>query len=396
MNQFKYTLIGITLLLGLQNATAATLQLKNGKTLKCEVIEMNSTTLKVKTADGNIQTYNQSAIKKLTMQDEAPTATLKEEETKATIKTQIKTQEPAVAETTSVPTGKTDEEKLKELDASEDEARKAAGIVGTSTVKESVQKTNNYDGYNSEYYNDNSNNSNSANSSNNSYNNNSNSYSNSNNNYNGNYSNKKSYNTYGIPVVKSKKNMAALGFLFGVGATMTDENSDIDYYTTINPAIAYSIGLTSYFTLCKDHFYIESNLLFVNRGFNFTNDEYLNSIDQDVKKWYFTPEVCIGYKGHCGDGFAIIPFIGYYAGIGLGKASGLDIYNDYSDSNNSYYGEDFNDYDCGVRLGVNFDIEDNFRIGFEYTVGSENMRNYDIGTNETFLINFAYLFTGKW
>ncbi len=186
----------------------------------------------------------------------------------------------------------------------------------------------------------------------------------------------------------SRPNVAGIGPFVGFGGASVNNTQYKE--SSEGSCTSYNIGISSFYTLYGDKWYVEGEFFYTNRGFNISgnNGEYV--YDLDVIKNYIFIGPRLGYRIHLGNSFTITPFFGAFWGIGLGDATNLDKVKTLYPGK----GEDLNNSISSGSLGANFEIKRRFRIGLDYQFSSDDLSKY-VSSSSTFTINFAYLFTGE-
>jgi hypothetical protein len=152
-------------------------------------------------------------------------------------------------------------------------------------------------------------------------------------------------------------------------------------------------------------FFIEAGVLLSNKGCKWSQDMD-NSWDENFSLWYLHVPVNFGYKFDLNENLQIAPKVGIYGAVGLWGDDGNDndpFYDFDNKSNNSVSCDNFNHFDFGFNLGVNFYVQKHFEVSTGYEFGMVNVWDgikyddnkvlkADDSKNRNWYLNLAFLF----
>lgn len=152
-------------------------------------------------------------------------------------------------------------------------------------------------------------------------------------------------------------------------------------------------------------FFIEAGALLSNKGCKWSQDMD-NSWDENFSLWYLHVPVNFGYKFDLNENLQIAPKVGIYGAVGLWGDDGNDndpFYDFDNKSNNSVSCDNFNHFDFGFNLGVNFYVQKHFEVSTGYEFGMVNawdgikyddnkVLKADDSKNRNWYLNLAFLF----
>jgi hypothetical protein len=152
-------------------------------------------------------------------------------------------------------------------------------------------------------------------------------------------------------------------------------------------------------------FFIEAGALLSNKGCKWSQDMD-NSWDENFSLWYLHVPVNFGYKFDLNENLQIAPKVGIYGAVGLWGDDGNDndpFYDFDNKSNNSVSCDNFNHFDFGFNLGVNFYVQKHFEVSTGYEFGMVNVWDgikyddnkvlkADDSKNRNWYLNLAFLF----
>ena len=152
-------------------------------------------------------------------------------------------------------------------------------------------------------------------------------------------------------------------------------------------------------------FFIEAGVLLSNKGCKWSQDMD-NSWDENFSLWYLHVPVNFGYKFDLNENLQIAPKVGIYGAVGLWGDDGKDndpFYDFDNKSNNSVSCDNFNHFDFGFNLGVNFYVQKHFEVSTGYEFGMVNVWDgikyddnkvlkADDSKNRNWYLNLAFLF----
>ena len=152
-------------------------------------------------------------------------------------------------------------------------------------------------------------------------------------------------------------------------------------------------------------FFIEAGVLLSNKGCKWSQDMD-NSWDENFSLWYLHVPVNFGYKFDLNENLQIAPKVGIYGAVGLWGDDGNDndpFYDFDNKSNNSVSCDNFNHFDFGFNLGVNFYVQKHFEVSTGYEFGMVNawdgikyddnkVLKADDSKNRNWYLNLAFLF----
>ena len=152
-------------------------------------------------------------------------------------------------------------------------------------------------------------------------------------------------------------------------------------------------------------FFIEAGVLLSNKGCKWSQDMD-NSWDENFSLWYLHVPVNFGYKFDLNENLQIAPKVGIYGAVGLWGDDGNDndpFYDFDNKSNNSVSCDNFNHFDFGFNLCVNFYVQKHFEVSTGYEFGMVNVWDgikyddnkvlkADDSKNRNWYLNLAFLF----